>query len=251
MPFSLQSKILRFLEQGEVQRLGGNDNLKVDVRVIAATNADLKKRVAQQQFREDLYYRLAVFPIHLPPLRDRMSDLEDLAIAFAAKIPSRGLHLARSVAGPAQHGWPGTSASCAMRLNAQQSSLGSGTKSSLNTLFCRNISAYSPIWASIPSLALSCMSDRQMLPSSHAVPINQLGVDSIPSPQLLADAFSEFISASSFSRLPIAISSRKLRVSAWNSPSAMPLSPAAWPRTTACGQRCSRCSIRCRAACLY
>src|SRR5581483_5428799 len=79
MPLSLQSKILRFLEQGEVQRLGGNDNLKVDVRVIAATNADLKKMVSEQRFREDLYYRLAVFPIHLPPLRDRMDDLEELA----------------------------------------------------------------------------------------------------------------------------------------------------------------------------
>jgi transcriptional regulator with GAF, ATPase, and Fis domain len=79
---SLQSKILRFLEQGEVQRLGGNDNLKVDVRVVAATNADLKKMIAEQKFREDLYYRLAVFPIHLPPLRDRMSDLEELAVAF-------------------------------------------------------------------------------------------------------------------------------------------------------------------------
>ena len=76
MPLSLQSKILRFLEQGEVQRIGGNDNLRVDVRVVAATNADLKKRVAEQQFREDLYYRLAVFPIQLPPLRERMSDLE-------------------------------------------------------------------------------------------------------------------------------------------------------------------------------
>ena len=74
MPLSLQSKILRFLEQGEVQRIGGNDNLRVDVRVIAATNVDLKARVAQQQFREDLFYRLAVFPIQLPPLRDRMDD---------------------------------------------------------------------------------------------------------------------------------------------------------------------------------
>ena len=63
LPVSLQSKLLRFLEQGEVQRLGGNDNLKVDVRVVAATNADLKKRIIEQQFREDLFYRLAVFPI--------------------------------------------------------------------------------------------------------------------------------------------------------------------------------------------
>ena len=107
MPLSLQSKILRFLEQGEVQRLGGNDNLKVDVRVIAATNADLKKRVAQQQFREDLYYRLAVFPIHLPPLRERMSDLEELAIAFAAKFRP-GVSLSREAFEVlAQHTWPG------------------------------------------------------------------------------------------------------------------------------------------------
>jgi len=107
MPLSLQSKILRFLEQGEVQRLGGNDNLKVDVRVIAATNADLMKLVGQQQFREDLYYRLAVFPIHLPPLRDRIGDLEELAAAFLMKYGPR-----LSLSQPAlevlqQHRWPG------------------------------------------------------------------------------------------------------------------------------------------------
>jgi transcriptional regulator with GAF, ATPase, and Fis domain len=107
MPLSLQSKILRFLEQGEVQRLGGNDNLKVDVRVIAATNAELKKLVAEQRFREDLYYRLAVFPIHLPPLRDRMGDLEELSVAFAAKyLP--GVALSREALNIlAQHNWQG------------------------------------------------------------------------------------------------------------------------------------------------
>ena len=107
MPLSLQSKILRFLEQGEVQRLGGNDNLKVDVRVIAATNADLKKLVSEQRFREDLYYRLAVFPIHLPPLRDRMGDLEELAVAFAAKFHP-GVSLSREALGIlGQHRWQG------------------------------------------------------------------------------------------------------------------------------------------------
>ncbi len=107
MPLSLQSKILRFLEQGEVQRIGGNDNLKVDVRVVAATNADLKKRVAKQEFREDLYYRLAVFPIHLPPLRERMDDLGELAHAFAAKF-SPGVSLSReALATLSQHSWPG------------------------------------------------------------------------------------------------------------------------------------------------
>jgi transcriptional regulator with GAF, ATPase, and Fis domain len=107
MPLSLQSKILRFLEQGEVQRLGSNDNFKVDVRVVAATNADLKKLIAEQRFREDLYYRLAVFPIHLPPLRERMEDLEELALAFAAKFQP-GVALSRAALDiMAQHSWPG------------------------------------------------------------------------------------------------------------------------------------------------
>ena len=107
MPLSLQSKILRFLEQGEVQRLGGNDNLKVDVRVVAATNAELKKLISQQQFREDLYYRLNVFPIHLPPLRERIGDLEDLAVAFVTRFQP-GVSLSReAVQILAQHGWPG------------------------------------------------------------------------------------------------------------------------------------------------
>jgi len=107
MPLSLQSKILRFLEQGEVQRLGGNENLKVDVRVIAATNADLKKRIAEGQFREDLYYRLAVFPIQLPPLRDRMSDIEELAAAFASRFHP-GVSLSRAALDVlSQHSWPG------------------------------------------------------------------------------------------------------------------------------------------------
>jgi transcriptional regulator with GAF, ATPase, and Fis domain len=107
MPLSLQSKILRFLEQGEVQRLGGNDNLRVDVRVIAATNASLLKLVAEQRFREDLYYRLAVFPIHLPPLRDRMSDLEAIASAFVAKYDPRLTLTREALQVLLQHRWQG------------------------------------------------------------------------------------------------------------------------------------------------
>jgi DNA-binding NtrC family response regulator len=107
MPLSLQSKILRFLEQGEVQRIGGNDNLKVDVRVIAATNADLQGLVKQKLFREDLYYRLAIFPIKLPPLRERHGDVEKLATAFLAKfcpektLSTAALNILRG------HDWPG------------------------------------------------------------------------------------------------------------------------------------------------
>ena len=78
-PTGLQAKILRFLQDGEVQRLGSPGVFRVDVRVIAATNANLKARIAARQFREDLYYRLAVFPIHVPPLRDRAEDIVPLA----------------------------------------------------------------------------------------------------------------------------------------------------------------------------
>lgn len=107
MPLSLQSKILRFLEQGEVQRIGGNDNLKVDVRVVAATNADLQTLVKQKLFREDLYYRLAIFPIKLPPLRERHGDIDKLAAAFVgrfcphARLSAAALDLLR------RHDWPG------------------------------------------------------------------------------------------------------------------------------------------------
>lgn len=107
MPLSLQSKILRFLEQGEVQRLGGNDNLKVDVRVVAATNADLKSLSQQKLFREDLYYRLAVFPVQLPPLREREGDVPDLVEAFAQKF-CPGVRIASDAVDVlASHTWPG------------------------------------------------------------------------------------------------------------------------------------------------
>jgi DNA-binding NtrC family response regulator len=107
MPLSVQSKILRFLEQGEVQRIGGNDNLKVDVRVVAATNANLQSLVKQRLFREDLYYRLAIFPIKLPPLRERMGDIEKLAEAFLGKFcPGVSLSTA-ALEVLLQHDWPG------------------------------------------------------------------------------------------------------------------------------------------------
>ena len=107
LPLSLQSKLLRFLEQGEVQRLGGNENLKVDVRVVAATNADIKRRVSEQQFREDLYYRLAVFPVHLPPLRERIEDLAELAHSFAARFLPGSTLTEDAIQVLCQHAWPG------------------------------------------------------------------------------------------------------------------------------------------------
>jgi len=82
LPLSMQAKLLRFVQEGEVQRLGCADVFRVDVRLICATNANLLQCVRERKFREDLYYRLAVFPIEIPPLRQRPEDILPLAEHF-------------------------------------------------------------------------------------------------------------------------------------------------------------------------
>ncbi len=86
LPWSMQAKLLRFLENGEVQRLGSSDVYRVDVRVICATNAPLLELVQSKTFRQDLYYRLAIFPITAPPLRARLDDIAELAAHFLALL---------------------------------------------------------------------------------------------------------------------------------------------------------------------
>jgi len=76
LPFDLQAKMLRALQEGEFVRLGGTETIRVDIRVIAATHRDLETLVAEQKFREDLYYRLNVVPLEVPPLRDRVGDVQ-------------------------------------------------------------------------------------------------------------------------------------------------------------------------------
>ncbi len=86
MSVSTQAKLLQFLQDGTFRRVGGTQSLEVDVRVIAATNRDLKKMVAENRYREDLYYRLNVFPIWLPPLRQRKGDIPKLARHFLQRF---------------------------------------------------------------------------------------------------------------------------------------------------------------------
>lgn len=86
LPLSMQAKLLRFLQDGEVQRLGSSEVFRVDVRVICATNVRLLDYVKQKLFRQDLYYRIAVFPIELPPLRERKEDMAALAEHFLTEL---------------------------------------------------------------------------------------------------------------------------------------------------------------------
>ncbi|MBZ5663501.1 MAG: sigma-54 dependent transcriptional regulator [Acidobacteriia bacterium] len=88
MPLSLQPKLLRFLERRELQRLGSAEVVRVDARVISATNAHLLSLVREGKFREDLYYRLCAFPIEIPPLRDRSEDIAQLAAHFLEEFSS-------------------------------------------------------------------------------------------------------------------------------------------------------------------
>ena len=112
LPLELQAKLLRVLQDGEFERVGGTQSLKVNVRLIAATNRDLKRAVSEERFRADLFYRLNVFPIALPPLRERRKDIPLLARHFAMLYASK---MGRKVGTPgvdaleklSAYDWPG------------------------------------------------------------------------------------------------------------------------------------------------
>jgi PAS domain S-box-containing protein len=112
IPMSLQGKLLRALQEQEFERIGDEETTRVDVRVVAATNRNLEDEVAAGRFREDLYYRLSVFPIELPPLRDRVEDIAPLATHFldsiCTELGREPLALGKSQTAMLQtHHWPG------------------------------------------------------------------------------------------------------------------------------------------------
>ena len=110
LPLGMQAKLLRFLDQGEVQRLGSSDVFRVDVRVLAASNAKLAELVERRLFREDLFYRVSVFPIELPPLSQRRTDIEALALHFLRKFEPdnpAGTLSPEAIRLLEKHSWPG------------------------------------------------------------------------------------------------------------------------------------------------
>jgi DNA-binding NtrC family response regulator len=110
MPLALQPKLLRALQEREFDRLGSNQTVRVDIRVIATSNRPLEAAVAEGRFRADLFYRLNVIPISLPPLRDRAGDIRELAEYFAGlyAVPGTQAVLSRAlVARLEEHAWPG------------------------------------------------------------------------------------------------------------------------------------------------
>jgi two-component system NtrC family response regulator len=112
IPLALQVKLLRFLQEQTIERIGGRQSIQINTRVVAATNVDLKKAMAAQKFREDLYYRLAVVQVSLPPLRERENDIRLLAQyflnRFSAEVNKPNLTFeAEAVKSMNRYAWPG------------------------------------------------------------------------------------------------------------------------------------------------
>jgi DNA-binding NtrC family response regulator len=112
MPLAMQAKLLRVLEEGEVERIGGDKPVSVDVRVVVATHRDLEARVREDKFRQDLFHRIYVFPLALPPLRERHEDIPLLVEHFATQVSAQNgwkpvPFTAEAMAALQSHQWPG------------------------------------------------------------------------------------------------------------------------------------------------
>ncbi len=112
MPLNMQAKLLRVLEEGEVERIGGDKPITVSVRVVVATHRDLEARVREEKFRQDLFHRIYVFPLVLPPLRERREDIPALVEHFAEQVRAQNdwkpvPFTAEAMEALQSHPWPG------------------------------------------------------------------------------------------------------------------------------------------------
>jgi DNA-binding NtrC family response regulator len=111
IPMNMQMKLLRVLQEKEIRQVGGTEDIKIDVRVVAATNEDLAKKIKEQTFREDLFYRLSVIPIELPPLAERKEDIPQLVNYFISQYNKENLRQieisTQAIKLLIQHSWPG------------------------------------------------------------------------------------------------------------------------------------------------
>jgi transcriptional regulator with GAF, ATPase, and Fis domain len=112
IPLAQQGKLLRALQEGEFERVGDDETIKVDVRVVAATNRNLTEEIKARRFREDLYYRLSVFPVEVPPLRERLDDIAPLVMHFlntiCRELNREPLSINQNqLAALKRHNWPG------------------------------------------------------------------------------------------------------------------------------------------------
>jgi len=158
----MQVKLLRVLQEKEFSRVGGTETIKVDVRIIAATNRDLKALVREGRFREDLYYRLNVLPIVLPPLRQRKEDIPLLVDHFLRKCNKRSLKPVQSMSPEEietlmEYGWPGNIRELE---NLVERAVVMGTQSSLYLEELAKIKRMAQHWEEIPQ-----ESDSTRIPS--------------------------------------------------------------------------------------
>jgi hydrogenase-4 transcriptional activator len=155
LPAAAQVRLLRVLQDGSFERVGGHTPITVDVRLVAATNADLHALIAQGKFREDLWYRISVFPIHLPPLRQRPADIPAFATHFAARAGKRlaGRELVpteRDIALLLAYPWPGNVRELAAVIE-RAAILGNGRRLEI----AQALGAAPPVASATPSVAVT------------------------------------------------------------------------------------------------
>ena len=158
MPLALQAKMLRFLESGELQRVGENEMLRVDVRIVSATHQHLRQRASEKSFRLDLYHRLAVFPVSIPALRDRIEDVLPLAEHLLGKM---GVEMPVKRLSPSaarklmEHDWPGN-VRCLSHV-LERATICETARRSLRAIFSSN---QSPVKSALIVCCLRCARRR-------------------------------------------------------------------------------------------